>query len=151
MGRWADRAYKAGVIVACYVVVSELKSLYDSWRWARLRRLREELERKMRLEPREAWKKEELAAYDGNDPEKPILVGIDGRVFNVWRSRHLYGGNGAYQALTGRDATRLLAKGILDDSEDDGEPLTADELDAMRNWKEYFGEKYDDVGPLVPA
>merc|ERR1711933_493882 len=103
---------------------------------------------KMKLEPRE-WKREELKPYDGKDPQKPVLIGVDGEVWNVWRGRDFYGDGAAYNAFAGRDATRLLAKYIIDEAEDDGEPLSAMDLDTLNGWKELFRGKYDNVGTLV--
>eukprot|EP00929_Paragymnodinium_shiwhaense_P009161 TRINITY_DN113219_c0_g1_i1.p1 TRINITY_DN113219_c0_g1~~TRINITY_DN113219_c0_g1_i1.p1 ORF type:complete len:156 (+),score=39.71 TRINITY_DN113219_c0_g1_i1:56-523(+) len=151
MGKGADRLYTAGVIVAAYFLISEVKTWYDDWKWSRLAKKRKELEAKMRIEPREDWSEADLKQYDGKDPDKPILVAMDGRVFNVWRGRHFYGADGCYECFAGRDATRLMAKQILEDEEDDGEVLSESELENLAGWKAYFTSKYDDVGSLARA
>eukprot|EP00440_Ansanella_granifera_P070363 gb/GFBE01076344.1/.p1 GENE.gb/GFBE01076344.1/~~gb/GFBE01076344.1/.p1 ORF type:complete len:168 (+),score=47.95 gb/GFBE01076344.1/:1-504(+) len=131
--------------LACgWYLVSELIGDYLASK--RARKLRELVER-MTLQPRE-WKEEELRPYDGKDPEKPILIGVDGIVINVWRGRHFYGADGPYCEFAGKDATRLLAKQIVDPSEDDGKPLTAEEKENLLNWKSFLSSKYDDVGTL---
>mmetsp|Transcript_98535 Transcript_98535/g.195458 ORF Transcript_98535/g.195458 Transcript_98535/m.195458 type:complete len:160 (+) Transcript_98535:126-605(+) len=135
-----------------------LVALWMTWTWVsdffedrrRQRRFRErrEFEARMRLEPKE-WRLEELREFDGSDPQKPILLGVNGDVYNVWRGRDFYGKDGAYGAFAGRDASRQLAKNIVDESEDDGQPLGKEELESLRNWKEFFHFKYDHVGTLV--
>merc|ERR1711879_779311 len=106
---------------------------------------RQELAARMHLEPRE-WKLEELKEFDGSDENKPILIGVDGEVFNVWRGRHFYGAEGPYNEFAGRDATRLLAKHIVDEKEDDGKALLSSELDELEGWKDLFRYKYQHVG-----
>jgi len=108
-----------------------------------------ELQARMHVETRADWTEKDLQAYDGKDPDAPILIAMDGRVFNVWRGRHFYGADGCYECFAGRDATRLMAKQILEDDEDDGEDLKPDELENLAGWKAYFTSKYDDVGTLA--
>ncbi|MBT8453439.1 MAG: cytochrome b5 domain-containing protein, partial [Deltaproteobacteria bacterium] len=52
----------------------------------------------------------ELAAYDGSDPGKPLLIGIRGQVYDVTRGRDFYGPGGPYAMFAGKDCTRALAK-----------------------------------------
>mmetsp|Transcript_18468 Transcript_18468/g.57153 ORF Transcript_18468/g.57153 Transcript_18468/m.57153 type:complete len:153 (+) Transcript_18468:110-568(+) len=151
MGAWRDRLQQAAVVFAAYLVISEVKRLYDDWRSAKAIQRMKELQARMHVARREDWREEELQAYDGRDPDRPILMAVDGRVFNVWRSRHLYGGGGSYQELAGRDATRLLAKQSLFAEEDDGAPLSERELENLQGWKEYFAQKYEDCGFLAAA
>jgi len=67
------------------------------------------------------------------------------QVFNVWRGRTHYGKDGPYGIFAGRDATRLLAKNILElESEAEAcEPLTAMQEDAVADWVSFFMGKYD--------
>ena len=51
----------------------------------------EERRQRAFIEPRETWRESELKQYDGTDYDGPILLGADGKVFNVWRGRHFYG------------------------------------------------------------
>ncbi|CAK0911971.1 unnamed protein product [Prorocentrum cordatum] len=118
--------------LAIWWVVSDL---LEEKRANRRRKEWQELVARMRVEPRQ-WRAPDLLEYNGQDPQKPLLIGVDGEVFNVWRGRDFYGAGGPYGSFAGRDATRLLAKYIVDDAEDDGEPLTAEELDTLQSWKE---------------
>lgn len=72
-------------------------------------------------------------------------------VFNVSLGREFYGSSGCYHCLAGRDASRLLAKGILvEESPDEAlEPLSPDELESMRQWLELYEHKYEYLGPLL--
>jgi hypothetical protein len=110
-------------------------------------------EAKMTLEYRpDGWTLEEIKPFDGNDPEKPILFGCKGKVYNVWRGgEEFYGKDACYQVFSGTDATRLLAKGILDPEteEEAAKELSWFEKDTLANWIDTFEWKYDDVGPLI--
>ena len=95
----------------------------------------------------------ELKDYDGTDYDGPILLGADGKVFNVWRGRHFYAPGGPYASMAGRDATRQLAKNRLDGDPDyepdDGAPLNPAERASLALWVASFEGKYDVVGKLV--
>lgn len=93
----------------------------------------------------------ELAAYDGSDPLKPLLIGIRGQVYDVTRGGDFYGPGGPYGMFAGRDCTRALAK-VSFDAElftGDLEGLEPDELDKLEEWIEMFGGKYRRVGRLL--
>ena len=114
-------------------------------------REREVRERRAKLayvEPKDVWSEKELAQYDGSDPDGPILLAIDGTVFNVWKGRSFYGMGGEYHIMAGRDATRLLAKTTLEEEteEEKNKPLTIAEKAALEGWFWTFKNKYDVVG-----
>lgn len=102
------------------------------------------------IEPRDIWKEEELAQYNGRDPDGPILLGVDGTVFNVWKGRNFYGPAGEYHVMAGRDATRLLAKNSLEEEseEDAKKPLSIAEKATLEGWYWIFKGKYQVVGRL---
>ncbi|CAL0333260.1 unnamed protein product [Lupinus luteus] len=94
--------------------------------------------------------KEELKAYDGSDPEKPLLMAIKGQIYDVSQSRMFYGPGGPYALFAGKDASRALAKMSFEDKD-----LTADisglgpfELDALQDWEYKFMSKYVKVGTV---
>ncbi|XP_072960776.1 membrane steroid-binding protein 2-like [Typha angustifolia] len=94
---------------------------------------------------------EELIAYDGSDPKKPLLMAIKGQVYDVSRGRMFYGPGGPYALFAGRDASRALALMSFDRSDLTGnlEGLSSDELDVLQDWEEKFKEKYVKVGQLI--
>lgn len=49
---------------------------------------------------------EQLAGYSGSDPSKPVLVALNRTIYDVSSAPHMYGPNGAYSILAGRDASR---------------------------------------------
>ena len=106
------------------------------------------------IEPKEYWTVEELANYDGtvheDDEQGPILIAADGIVFNVWKGRHFYGPGGEYHLFAGRDATRFLAKTIVEEetAEAAAKPLTMGERAALAGWMFTFKNKYEVVGKL---
>lgn len=57
---------------------------------------------------------EQLLAYDGTDPEKPIYLALNGTIYDVSASRHTYGPGGSYNFFAGRDATRAFVSGCFD-------------------------------------
>ena len=134
-----------------------------SW-WLRRLWQEEQLERRLRQQmlARKAARDEmrslprftmrEVRRYDGRDGG-PLLMAVDGLVFDVTEGREFYGEDGCYHSLMGCDATRLLAKGILEqESEAESkEPLTWDERDTLRDWKQHYDIKYGPaLGPLEP-
>ena len=96
---------------------------------------------------------QELAAYDGSDPGKPLLIGIRGQVYDVTRGRDFYGPGGPYGMFAGRDCTRALAKVSFDEDlfTGDIEGLDRDELDKLEEWIEMFEGKYRRVGRLLES
>ncbi|KAK6929776.1 Cytochrome b5-like heme/steroid binding domain [Dillenia turbinata] len=94
---------------------------------------------------------EELRAYDGSDPCKPLLMAIKGQIYDVSRSRMFYGPGGPYAMFSGRDASRALALLSFDPQDRTGniEGLTDSELEVLQDWEYKFKEKYVKVGQLV--
>ncbi|KAI7943309.1 hypothetical protein MJO29_013153 [Puccinia striiformis f. sp. tritici] len=55
---------------------------------------------------------ESLSFYDGiKDPSKPILLAINGKVYNVDSNQNMYGPGGSYHHFTGKDASRAFVMG----------------------------------------
>lgn len=91
---------------------------------------------------------EELRAYDGSDPKKPLLMAIKGQIYDVTQSRIFYGPGGPYASFAGRDASRALAKMSFEASDLTGDisglgPL---EVEALQEWEYKFKSKYVTVG-----
>nr|GLL47551.1 membrane steroid-binding protein 1-like isoform X1 [Ipomoea trifida] len=95
---------------------------------------------------------EELLAYNGSDPKKPLLMAIKRQIYDVSSSRMFYGPGGPYAMFTGKDASRALAQLSFDPREINGnlEGLSEDELEILLDWEYKFMEKYAKVGQLVP-
>ncbi len=56
----------------------------------------------------QAFTAEQLAVYDGTDPQKPIYLGLDGLVYDVTPGAKYYKPGGSYHSLAGRDASKQL-------------------------------------------
>ncbi|EGR48609.1 uncharacterized protein TRIREDRAFT_77955 [Trichoderma reesei QM6a] len=56
---------------------------------------------------------EELSAYDGKDPSKPVYIAINGTIFDVSLGRHIYGPGGSYNYFAGCDAARAFVTGCF--------------------------------------
>ena len=95
---------------------------------------------------------DELAAYDGTDPRKPLLLAIRGCVYDVGKGRAFYGPGGPYGMFAGKDCTRALAKVAFDPElfTGDVDGLDQAELDKLEEWIEMFETKYRRVGRLLP-
>lgn len=93
---------------------------------------------------------EELKAYDGSDPKKPLLMAIKGQIYDVTQSRMFYGPGGPYALFAGKDASRALAKMSFEEKDLTGniEGLGPFELDALQDWEYKFMGKYVKVGQL---
>ena len=84
---------------------------------------------------------------------RPLSVPCVRAVFNVSNGREFYGHDGCYRTLAGRDASRWLAKGILEEeeAEEAKRPLSGFEESQLREWHEHFQFKYVLLGALLPA
>eukprot|EP00252_Welwitschia_mirabilis_P026749 TRINITY_DN888_c0_g1_i1.p1 TRINITY_DN888_c0_g1~~TRINITY_DN888_c0_g1_i1.p1 ORF type:complete len:262 (+),score=64.29 TRINITY_DN888_c0_g1_i1:116-787(+) len=93
---------------------------------------------------------EELRAYDGSDPKKPLLMAIKGQIYDVTQSRMFYGPGGPYALFAGRDASRALAKMSFDEQDLNAnlEGLGPFELDTLQDWEFKFQCKYVKVGTI---
>ena len=93
---------------------------------------------------------EELKAYDGTDPEKPLLMAIKAQIYDVSQSRMFYGPGGPYALFAGKDASRALAKMSFEEKDLTGDisGLGPFELDALQDWEYKFMSKYVKVGTV---
>ncbi|KAF8692965.1 hypothetical protein HU200_039328 [Digitaria exilis] len=93
---------------------------------------------------------EELRAYDGSDPKKPLLMAIKGQIYDVTQSRMFYGPGGPYALFAGRDASRALAKMSFESSDltSDISDLGPFEAEALQEWEYKFKSKYVTVGTI---
>ncbi|XP_055000371.1 neudesin isoform X1 [Sorex araneus] len=80
---------------------------------------------------------------------KPILMAVKGVVFDVSSEKQFYGRGAPYNALTGKDSTRGVAKMSLDpaDLTYDTTGLTEEELQSLETvFTEVYKAKYPIVG-----
>ncbi|KAI0313445.1 cytochrome b5 [Amylostereum chailletii] len=100
-----------------------------------------------------------LAKFDGSDPSKPILLAIDGDVYDVSDNRRVYGPGGSYSLMAGVDAARAFGTGCFKDHRThDLRGLTEKEMKSVEHWKTFFKDhnKYRRVGrvshkPIDPS
>ncbi|KAM3304713.1 putative steroid-binding protein 3 isoform X1 [Capsicum chacoense] len=95
---------------------------------------------------------EELRAYNGSDLEKPLLMAIKGKIYDVSTSKIFYGPGGSYAMFAGRDASRALAQLSFKPEDINGnlEGLSDTQLEILQDWEYKFMDKYAQVGQLVP-
>lgn len=118
----------------------------------------------------------ELSKYDGNDPYRPILFAVRGKVYDVTEARAFYGPGtagcemrhvtcvrhsrpiasrlirigGGYSVFAGREISRALGKMAISEAEcnDKLEDLAPRELQTLSEWELKFKEKYTVVGEV---
>ncbi|VDL11642.1 unnamed protein product [Hymenolepis diminuta] len=83
--------------------------------------------------------------------EKYKHLSILGVVFDVSSNRQLYGPDGIYALLTGRDATRMIISDGMKDAESDIfalDALTSSQLNELGDWLKIYIRKYRCIGYL---
>ncbi|KAJ1813620.1 hypothetical protein LPJ56_003337, partial [Coemansia sp. RSA 2599] len=93
----------------------------------------------------------ELAKYDGSSPELPLLLAIEGDVYDVSAGWGFYGPGSTYHIFVGRDASRAFGTNCLsreDHLTHDTRGLTEAELAGIRGWHSLFDnhQRYVKVG-----
>lgn len=98
--------------------------------------------------------KEELAKHGFNGPNKPLLLAVMGRAYNVEKGRdHYYGPNGGYNFFSGRDGTRAFVTGEFNDKGliDDIRGLKPAEINELQTWIDFYNKEYIFYGKVVGA
>lgn len=98
-----------------------------------------------------AFTPEEIAEYDGTDPNKPIYMAVKGVVFDVTSGKDFYGKGKSYNALVGKDATRAVALWSLEkkDLTHDVTGLTEKQLNGLNDvFDNVYRAKYPIVGHM---
>jgi membrane-associated progesterone receptor component len=97
--------------------------------------------------------KDQLKAYTGKDESKPLLVGINGKIYDVTSGSEFYGPGGPYNLFTGIDASRALGKMSFkpEDLAGGTEDLSQSEKDILFDWEQKFKSKYKYVGDIVES
>ncbi|KAI0558678.1 Cytochrome b5-like Heme/Steroid binding [Gracilaria domingensis] len=99
--------------------------------------------------------REQLRRYDGRDASLPVLLAVDGQVFDVSSAKRHYGPGETYHCLIGRDASWALVSGDLSEKAlRDCDAHLKDRLDKkqlsdLKHWAEFFAKNYPRVSTLV--
>ncbi|KAF5390638.1 hypothetical protein D9757_002651 [Collybiopsis confluens] len=99
-----------------------------------------------------------LAQYDGSVPGVPILLAIDGDVYDVSKGK-AYQPKGSYHYFAGVDASRAFATGCFGTHRThDLRGITEDEMKSLEHWKDFYSnhKDYKKIGrvsyrPIDPA
>lgn len=85
---------------------------------------------------------EELALYNGSDLNLPIFLALNGRVYDVSNSRHIYGPGGSYSFLPGKDCARVMVTGCFNKEDEftyDLRGLDMEEaIQDISKWQHFF-------------
>lgn len=100
------------------------------------------------LEPR-YFTVDELAKYDGSDPDLPIYLSVNGKVYDVTKGKDYYGKGGSYAFFAGKDASRAYITGCFKEHlTHDLRGLSKKQLTGLQNWIDLYEKspKYFFVG-----
>ncbi|XP_072972681.1 probable steroid-binding protein 3 [Typha angustifolia] len=94
---------------------------------------------------------QQLGAFDGTDPSKPIYVSIRGTIYDVSSGKGFYGPGGSYAVFAGREASRALGKMSKSEEDVNGnlDGLSEKEMGVLEDWEKKFQAKYPVVGRLA--
>ncbi|KAI7230162.1 hypothetical protein KC330_g7089 [Hortaea werneckii] len=81
----------------------------------------------------------ELALYDGTDTTKPVLLALNGTIYDVSAGRRVYGPGGSYHVFAGKDAARGFVTGCF--AEDGTPDLRGVEWTYVPAWIPRYGEE----------
>ncbi|KAJ1824053.1 hypothetical protein GGH91_004693 [Coemansia sp. RSA 2671] len=103
----------------------------------------------------------ELSMHDGSNPGLPLLLAIEGDVYDVSSGWGFYGPGSSYSLFAGRDASRAFGTNCLsrkDHLTHDTRGLSEKELAGIKGWHQYFDnhQQYVKLGvveldPVDPA
>ena len=93
----------------------------------------------------------ELRTFDGSDRSRPVLLAIEGRIFDVTPGRSFYGKGGPYEMFAGRECAVALSKLSFDEADVHGDTsqIDGEEREKLNDWVETFEGKYDELGKLI--
>ncbi|TRM66919.1 cytochrome b5 [Schizophyllum amplum] len=94
---------------------------------------------------------EELKAFDGSDPSKPIYLSIKGTVFDVSAKRDVYGPGRSYGIFAGKDPSKGLGMSSLkpENAVPEYEDLNEGDRKVLDDWHGFFTKRYNIVGRVV--
>ncbi|KAI4524236.1 progesterone binding protein [Schizophyllum commune Loenen D] len=94
---------------------------------------------------------EDLKAFDGTDPSKPIYVSIKGTVFDVSSKRDVYGPGRSYGLFAGKDPSKGLGMSSLrpEHAIPDYEDLNEGDRKVLDDWHGFFTKRYNIVGRVI--
>ncbi|RDB16257.1 putative steroid-binding protein 3 [Hypsizygus marmoreus] len=94
---------------------------------------------------------EQLKAYDGSTPGKPIYVAIKGTIFDVSHKADVYGAGRSYNIFAGKDGSKGLGMSSLDPENAVPDYTGLDEKDrkVLDDWHGFFSKRYNIVGKVV--
>ncbi|KAI7549245.1 hypothetical protein KC331_g3917 [Hortaea werneckii] len=81
----------------------------------------------------------ELALYDGTDTTRPVLLALNGTIYDVSAGRRVYGPGGSYHVFAGKDAARGFVTGCF--AEDGTPDLRGVEWTYVPVWIPRYGEE----------
>eukprot|EP00128_Syssomonas_multiformis_P008675 Colp12_sorted_trinity150504_noHs@14818 len=91
-----------------------------------------------KLNPR-VFTLDELAKYDGSNPDLPIYLSFNHHVYDVTAGSKYYGKDGGYNVFAGRDATRAFATGdFVNDLNGDISDFDEEKMKQVLDWQSFY-------------
>jgi membrane-associated progesterone receptor component len=93
---------------------------------------------------------EEMSKCTGDDPFRPILVALKGKIYDMTEARNFYGPGGAYHVYAGREVARALGKMSLAETDCTGiiDDFSEKDKTRLEEWETKFSSKYKVVGQV---
>ncbi|KAJ2924949.1 hypothetical protein H1R20_g12151, partial [Candolleomyces eurysporus] len=110
-----------------------------------------ELKRWMPQDNGRLFSPEYLATFNGENPDKPIYIAIDGEVYDVTKGAS-YQKGGSYHILAGKEGARAFGTGcFMEHMTHDKRGLDKEERDSIEHWKKFYLEhkNYRKVGRVA--
>eukprot|EP01095_Lingulamoeba_sp_RSL-Kostka_P006615 TRINITY_DN2081_c4_g1_i1.p1 TRINITY_DN2081_c4_g1~~TRINITY_DN2081_c4_g1_i1.p1 ORF type:complete len:175 (-),score=59.81 TRINITY_DN2081_c4_g1_i1:86-610(-) len=139
------------MILIFFMVILLIKTIVSIYTTPSPANIKKQAFKKPEPKPLVNYTLEELAEYDGTDENKPILLALDGKVYDVTRGAAFYSKDGPYGIFAGHDASLALALHEVD-AKHLNQPidnLTNGQKHTIYEWEERFSMKYDHVGNIV--
>lgn len=95
---------------------------------------------------------EELAKYDGTNPNLPLLLAVRGDVFDVSSGRDFYGPGSGYAIFAGKDASRAYVTGCFRTHlTHDIRGFTPEQMQILNSWHAFYSNhpSYSKVGSVL--
>jgi len=101
--------------------------------------------------PPRAITKAELRKHDGKNPDEPVWLAFNGKVYDVTKGKKHYTAGGGYEFFSGRDASRAFLTGCFKEEclVSDLTNLTPEQEEGVKHWDDFYKKTYHYLGPLV--
>ncbi|SCU97812.1 LAFA_0G13432g1_1 [Lachancea sp. 'fantastica'] len=104
-----------------------------------------------------AFSMDQLQEFNGSRADLPLLLAIQGQVFDVSRKSGMYGPRGPYNRLVGTDCSKAFSygmwsmQGFRKPCSDDLSGLSDEALQRVFDWVKFFQDRYPHIGYVIDS